>query len=490
MNLKITTLLLAGLAITTHAALPIPNNAAANLVLGQPNFTSSASLNPPTASSLAFPRAISIDSNSGKVFVADTGNNRILRYSSTTALANGAAAEYVFGSSRFDDAVAGAFLSGMTTPFGVFVDRASRLWVADTGNHRVLEFDNASLRNDLLPRAGRVFGQPDFNSRAASAALGRMKDPAGVFVDGNDRLWVAVKGNDKVLRFDNVTTKVSGSIEDGSFGLTAPTVLDLYFYNGTLLSGPSSIAVSSAGSLFVADLYTHRVLRFDNAATTPANRIASAVFGQPNLSSAMPATSAVGMNSPSGLFLTPDDTLWVTDATNNRALRFNNASTKVNGATADGVLGQADFTTKTPGLTNRGLSVPGYHPTVDASGNLWEPDAGNSRVLRFSPPTPIVPPIVPPVVVVDKTAPLLVLSTKIPKLVTKPQLLLKGTASDASGIKSVQYRLGKSPLKLATGTTNWSFKLPLKKGLNAVTLTATDTAGNVSVNKVIKIKRK
>jgi hypothetical protein len=83
-----------------------------------------------------------------------------------------------------------------------------------------------------------------------------------------------------------------------------------------------------------------------------------------------------------------------------------------------------------------------------------------------------------------------VLSTKIPKLFTKPQLLLKGTASDASGIKSVQYRLGKAPFKTAKGTTTWQIKLPLKKGKNTLTLLATDTAGNVSPRKLIKITRK
>ena len=483
MNSKSILSILASLALTAHAQ-PIPNHATANLVLGQPNFTSSASLNPPTASSLAFPHAISIDSNSGKVFVADTGNNRVLRYSSATALANGAAAEYVFGSSRFNDAVAGSFLSGVTTPFGVFVDRSSRLWVADTGNHRVLEFDNASFRSDILPRATRVFGQPDFNSNTASAALGRMKDPTGVFVDGNDRLWVAVQGNNKVLRFDNVTNKISGASEDDSFGLTAPTLLQIFFYGGTLFSGPSSISVSSTGTLFVADLFNHRVLRFDNAASATVNRTASVVLGQLNLNSSVSATTAVSMNGPSGLFLTPNDTLWVTDFSNNRVLRFNNASTKVNGAAADGLLGQVDFTTKTLGLTDRGLSVPSYHPSVDASGNLWVPDAGNSRVLRFSPPAPIVPPVV------DKTAPRLALFSKIPNATKKAVLTFKGTASDASGIKSVRYRLGKARFKLATGTTNWSFKLPLKKGLNIVTLLATDNAGNVSVRKVIRIKRK
>jgi hypothetical protein len=112
-------------------------------------------------------------------------------------------------------------------------------------------------------------------------------------------------------------------------------------------------------------------------------------------------------------------------------------------------------------------------------------DTANNRVLRFTPPPSV---IVPPVV--DRTVPLLVLSSKIPKLVTKAQLILKGTASDASGIKSVQYRLGTAAFKTATGTTAWQIKLPLKKGKNALALRATDTTGNVSVSRILKITRK
>jgi FG-GAP repeat len=101
---------------------------------------------------------------------------------------------------------------------------------------------------------------------------------------------------------------------------------------------------------------------------------------------------------------------------------------------------------------------------------------------------PIVPPVVPPAV--DKTAPVIRVARTNPVSTKAKTATFKGSASDASGIKSVQYRLGKGPRKFATGTTAWTFKTKLKKGLNILTLTATDTAGNVSTGKVIKIKRK
>jgi sugar lactone lactonase YvrE len=475
MNSKITTLL-AGFALTTTAfGKTIPNNAAADLVLGQPNFTSNLSPRPPNANSLSSPYAVSIDLNTGKVFVADTSNNRILRYASSTALANGTAAEYVFGSDVFTDPKPWKFTKGFNGPSGIFVDRSGRLWVADRDNNRVMGFENASLRTDTNPAATRIFGQPDFAGILPGSRPGQMNNPYGVFVDSRDRLWVADTGNSVVLRFDDITNKANGTAENA------------YLYSD--MKRPTGVFVTPSDSLFVADRGNQRVIRIDGVTNSPPNAVINAVLGQPNLTSFSAVTTATGMSDPQGVFITPDDTLWVMDSFNNRILRFNNASTKTTGSAADGVVGQASFTTNTAANTDRGFGGLGFQATVDASGNLWVPDLGNSRVLRFSPVDP-PPVIVPPVVVVDKTAPLLVLSTKIPKLVTKPQLLLKGTASDASGIKSVQYRLGKAALKTAKGTTTWQIKLPLKKGKNTLTLLATDTAGNVSLNKVIKINRK
>lgn len=172
--------------------------------------------------------------------------------------------------------------------------------------------------------------------------------------------------------------------------------------------------------------------------------------------------------------ITPDDSLWVADSENNRLLRFNNASTKPTGAAADGVLGQPDFTSNLSASTRRGLVYPNIKPFVDAKGCLWIADSGNNRVLRFSP---------------DATPPLLVV-TAPGKITKKPKLTFKGTATDAYGISKVEYRIGKGPLKLATGTTAWSFTTKLVKGKNTITVIATDEDGIASPSRVIKITRK
>jgi hypothetical protein len=57
------------------------------------------------------------------------------------------------------------------------------------------------------------------------------------------------------------------------------------------------------------------------------------------------------MASPVVTLIDPAGTLYVSENNNNRILLFKNAATKANGAPADGVIGQPDFTTATQGIT-------------------------------------------------------------------------------------------------------------------------------------------
>ena len=68
------------------------------------------------------------------------------------------------------------------------------------------------------------------------------------------------------------------------------------------------------------------------------------VLGQPDLTGTSIKLNARGMYLPAGLAVDQSGRLWVVDSRNNRVLRFDNAASKPNGASADGVLGQSDFT--------------------------------------------------------------------------------------------------------------------------------------------------
>ena len=80
--------------------IPTTNNAFANVVVGQPNFTTSTvpTNGTPSATSMSGPQGVWIQN--GKLYVADTQNNRILIYNKIPAT-NGVPADVVVGQANF-----------------------------------------------------------------------------------------------------------------------------------------------------------------------------------------------------------------------------------------------------------------------------------------------------------------------------------------------------------------------------------------------------
>jgi sugar lactone lactonase YvrE len=482
--------LLAANVVSAQSTKSIPNFSAANLVLGRADFRGLAAGNGARDFSTIGVGEVAVDATTRKVFVAD--GFRVLRFSNADALVNGAAAEAVFGQGNFEtNTTPDTPNENRFSAVGIHIDTQGRLWIADLNNRRVLRYDNANSTGNF-PAATRVYGQPDFNSKVQRFNAVGMAGPTDVVVDSSDRLWVVDANNNRVLRFDNITNKPNGAAADAVLG---QPVLDTGGSGGTdgltqaKMDTPYSLAVSSSGTLFVSDRDNNRVLRFDNAATLGNGANATVVLGQPNFTTESLDLVATKMNQPSGISLSSDDTLWVADRYYARALRFDNASTKGNGAAADGVLGQPDFfsdkqNNNTQGQfseNSQGLLFPAHVFVDNAEGGVWVSDTQNNRVLRFSVVT------TPPG---DTTKPVLAVA-KTPKCTKAKKITIKGTATDKGGrVARVQYRFGSGKPKNATGTVKWQFSTPLKKGKNTFSVTAVDVAGNVSSKRVITITRK
>jgi len=358
------------------------NGQAADLVLGQATFTTNATgagLN-----QMNNPYGVTIDPTTHKVFVVDINNCRVLRFTSAATLANGAAAEFQFGTTGGCTTTNATF----NFPLNLFVDSVGRLWVVDRGNNRVLRFDNAATTGSST--ASGVLGQADYVSglpnRGGAVAANTMNNPTGVWGDSNGRLWVADELNHRVLRFDNpvAASNAPGGNADGVLGQ-----ID-FISNGSAttqagLKNPTGVVGDGAGNLYVADFFNHRVLRFNNAASKANGDPADGVLGQIDFISgsanAGGPTSASGLNRPVGVALDSLGRLYVSDRGNQRILIWNNAATLGNGVVADNVLGQANFTANGSGTSSTNLNQPNY--IFFGAGALWVPDSSNHRVVRF-----------------------------------------------------------------------------------------------------------
>jgi sugar lactone lactonase YvrE len=366
----------------SYAQKPWSNGQTADGVLGQADFTSA--ISGTSASAFDNPFGIAIDPTTGKLFVSDMNNQRVLRFSSVNAALNGSTAEAVLGQVDFTSNVTGTTATTLYNPVYIFVDKDGRLWVADLLNHRVLRFDDAASKANGAAADG-VLGQPDFVSNTPATTQNGVMAPVGVHVDISGALWVAEALNSRVLRFDNAASKANGAAADGVLGqpdFTSNTPATTP--NG--MTFPNGVTVDGSGHLFVTDSTNNRVLRFDNAASKANGAAADGVLGQPDFTTNTPATTQNGMRLPRAVAVDNSGRLYVTDGENHRLLIFDNAAAKGNGAMADNVLGQADFSTGTAnsgGISAGTLNGPRGVLFDEATLRLWVADRQNQRVLRF-----------------------------------------------------------------------------------------------------------
>ena len=435
---------------------PVSSPPVANLVLGQADLVHDG-INNPTAAALQAPQGLAIDSSSGfdRLYIADSGNNRVLGWADAAGFINGSPADIVIGqpdarSVACNDGVAVGDSSGvgadsLCNPMAVAVDSAGHLYVADDGNSRVLEYnDPFGAASPVGLSANVVFGQDgsftgitcDLDANAQTVNGSTMCVPTGLALDTAGDLYVSDSGNNRVIEFNqplatpNLATGAGDTVADDVFGqkgnfgnsvCNAGTGVP----TADTLCGPRGLAVDPMGNLFVADLENTRVLEFNqplatlNPATGAGDTTADLVFGQGSSGTSFttvacassagngdPLPSATDMCQPFGISLDSTGNLFVADAVNNRVLEYNhplaafNAASGAGDVTADLVLGQGasgtDFTASLCADSAPGDPAPSATAmcqpkgvALDSVGNLYVADATNNRVLRFD--KPIVP---------------------------------------------------------------------------------------------------
>jgi hypothetical protein len=178
---------------------PAAHGEPADLVLGQVDFASCSPNRGGVASADSFFYPSSIWTNGQRLFVADSKNNRVLVWNSFPT-ANGQAADLVLGQADLGSADEGVSASALTFPYFLH-SNGVQLFVADSGNHRVLVW-NAFPTANAAP-ADVVLGQPDLDSATQGTSATTMSFPAGVFAEG-PKLIVTDNGNSRYLVYDSL----------------------------------------------------------------------------------------------------------------------------------------------------------------------------------------------------------------------------------------------------------------------------------------------
>ena len=142
-------------------------------------------------------------------------------------------------------------------PRGVATDAAGNIYVTDTRDHRIRRIDSQGMITTFAGTGRRGF---EVGGRPATEA--RLDHPEAVAVDRDGNVYVAESGNHRISRIDSagVITPFAGTGERGYGGDGGPAT-------EALLDAPAGIAVDSAGNVYVADTWNHRVRRVDRQGT-------------------------------------------------------------------------------------------------------------------------------------------------------------------------------------------------------------------------------
>src|SRR5262245_842474 len=334
----------------------------------------------------------------GNIYVAMRNQNEVIEYD-----AGSTTAHLVFGGVCNQGGSPSA--TALCAPYAVAVDSAGTLYVADTLNNRELAYNTPLNASSGQPGAGdttadRVLGQSGFTTGSSGTTATTLRSPQGLAVDPHGNLYVVDSSNHRVVEYDaplstgEAATLVIGQLDASSSGCNQNGAVGA----GTLCN-PTGAATDPAGNLYVYDANNNRVVAYAEG-NPPRTTTASRVLGQHDLTHATENfVDAITVN-PAAVAIDRSaipNHLYVVDAVNNRVLGYQDAATFVTGGAADLVLGQPDVfsnalngglpccsTTNAKVLALNSFGREGA--AVDSHGDLWVSDPGNRRAVGYAAP--------------------------------------------------------------------------------------------------------
>ena len=226
------------------------------------------------------PWGLAIDDNF--VYVADTWNHRVQKFT----LDGQFVGSYGRPGNTVDDPN-GQGLGLFFGPRDVAIVNDDRVLVTDTGHHRV----------QIMDAQGNFIGQLGAGNDQFGSALGQFYEPVGVATGPDGFVYVADTWNGRIQQFTSDLIPVN------------EWLLDTGWPANTSINNKPYLAVDSVGRVYITDPEAPRVLIFDQL----GNYIGK--FGQFGV-------DASSFNLINGIFIDAQDNIYVVDAGNNRVLKY------------------------------------------------------------------------------------------------------------------------------------------------------------------------
>ena len=300
-----------------------------------------------TSAKFDYPPGVAVD-GAGNVYVADQGNNRIRKITASGVVST------LAGSGTPGNADGTGTSAQFSYPYGVAVDGAGNVYVADQGNNRIRKITASGVVSTL---AGSTSGYTDGTGTSA-----QFNNPYGVAVDGAGNVYVADRYNDRIRKI--TTSGVVSTLAGSTNGYTDGTGTSAQFYN------PFGVAVDGAGNVYVADLYNHRIRKIT------ASGVVSTLAGNGTYGYTDGTGTSAKFNRPTGIAVDGAGNVYVADLSNHRIRKITTSG--VVSTLAGSTYGYTDGT---------GTSAKFYYPSgvaVDGAGNVYVADYHNHRIRKIT----------------------------------------------------------------------------------------------------------
>jgi len=342
----------------------------------------------PTSALLAAPSGVFVD-GSGNVYISDTGNQRVR--------------EIILNSNKINTILGGgnggdggpAKAAQLANPFAVALDSTGNYYIADTANNRIREVTISS--GNISTVAGN--GDADYSGENGPATSATLNGPEGVAVDSSGNIFIADSLNRRVREVVGGNISLFAGTGQPCTPSTAKCGDDGAAKNA-LLSNPTTVALDSAGNIFIADPPTNRIREVSGGiiTTIAGNGIPCVKANNPCGDGGLAVNA--NLKSPVGVTVDSSENIYIADSGDNRIRCVlgvvggcGDAAHlyKVGDIIAYAYTGLEQFSQKEDG----GLAINAnrWNPTevaLDAGGNVFVGGGNDSLVQRIDAATGII----------------------------------------------------------------------------------------------------
>ena len=296
------------------------------------------------------PSGIAVD-DSGNVYVADTGGNRI-RKITPGGLVRTLAGSWITSGSTDGQGIAATF----NGPYGLTVDISGNVYVADRENNMIRKITPGGL-------VSTIAGSTTAGSANGQGIAASFRAPCGIAVDASGNIYVGDYLNNEIRKITSsgLVSTFAGSITKGSLDGQGQSAS---FY------WPAGLASDAAGNVYIADSQNSEIRKITSGG------LVSTIAGTAINTNGQGISACFDL--PTGIAIDGSGNLYITDFGSD-VIRKITKGGLVTTLAGSGASGSND---------GQGIAASFFAPSaiaVDASGNLYVADTDNNMIRKITP---------------------------------------------------------------------------------------------------------